>query len=276
MDFYVSIEGQKEGPFSIFKVAEMLETGRIDRDSLVWHQGAENWLPLRDVPALQGVAGKRPVNQPPEIPTGEKAEEIIAESRQREKTVASNTGPKNVRPFVRFWARMFDYTLISVIVMLFSDLVPPELEPGESTADFLARVIEQMQSPEGMAHARTQFFALIGWHLVEGMLIHLFGTTPGKFLFGIRVAAPDGTKLSPVKGIGRSYFVYVLGVGFYLFPFILIGMIFSFFRILSAGKCLWDQTMDIEVEYAKLSGVRIMLAISAFFVLIVLQSLKYT
>jgi hypothetical protein len=65
-----------------------------------------------------------------------------------------------------------------------------------------------------------------------------------------------------------------MGVGFYLFPFILIGMTFSFFRLMATGQSLWDQHLKLESSGGRLSGTRIILAIFAFFVLVMLQSLK--
>jgi len=182
----------------------------------------------------------------------------------------------NVRPFVRFWARMFDYTLVSMIVFWLSDIEIPQPIDGEPVSDFFARYVAEMQTPEALVLFRTQFFAMIGWHFLEGILLHVFGTTPGKALFGVKVRQLDGSRLQPLKSVGRSFYIYLLGVGFYQVPFILIGMVFSFFRLMSTGDCLWDQHLGTKVEYEKLGGIRTAMAIGAFFVLIMLQSLKFT
>ncbi len=133
-----------------------------------------------------------------------------------------------------------------------------------------------MQQPEAVLLARTQLIALIVWQLLEGILIHMFGTTPGKALLGIRVTQDNGSNIPIKRSIGRSFYVYVLGAGFYQFPFILIGGIFSFFRLNGTGKCLWDQHLETKVLTKPLSSGRIMLAIAAFFVLVMLQSIKFT
>ena len=53
MDFYLSLGGSKEGPFSIFKVGELLESGAATDDTLAWHRGLDEWKPIHDIPALE-------------------------------------------------------------------------------------------------------------------------------------------------------------------------------------------------------------------------------
>lgn len=277
MDYYLSIKGEKQGPYSIFKVSELIESEEASEDTLVWHIGLDGWKPLNEVPSLENLfehvksneeadSEEEPVVVPP-LPT--EIPDAPAKEGFADRALATQ-----VRPFVRFWARMFDYTLVSVIVFLISDVAMPQPIDGESARELFERYLAEMQKPEALVLARTQFFAMIGWHFLEGILLHVFGTTPGKALFGIKVRQMDGSRLQPLKSVGRSFYIYLLGVGFYQVPFILIGMIFSFFRLMSTGGCLWDQHLGAKVEYAKLGGVRIMLAIGAFFVLIMLQSLK--
>lgn len=274
MEFYVSIDGNKEGPYSLFKIGDMLEEGKITEDTLAWHRDLEEWKPIRDVEALKSVIPRK--EPPPEMPPLPEKQEREPSLPPGEVIAAEPVMIKEVRPFTRFWARMFDYLLVSVFVFLVSDVNLPQPEPSESAADFIARYIEEMQNPETRVFARTQVFALLGWHFLEGVLILLFGVTPGKALMGVRVVNDLPGKLSFLRSIARSYYVYVLGVGFYLFPFMLIGMVFGFFRLLSSGSSVWDTQLKIRVETKRLSAVRIMLAIGAFFALFLLQSLKIT
>lgn len=260
----------------MFKVGEMLERGEVDSDTLVWHRDLEDWLPISEVQALATIFDRHGSSEeePPPVPEqgegeGEKSKGPLLLSKKAPMKIA-----KDVRPFVRFWARMFDYTMVSVVVFLFSDISLPEPAVGESFADLFSRYLEEMQKPEALVLARTQLFAMIGWQLLEGVLIHLFATTPGKALFGIKVLAADGSRIPVMRSLGRSMYVYVLGAGFYQVPFSIIGMTFSFFRLLGSGKCLWDQHLDLRVETPPVGSVRIMLAIAAFIGLIMLQSLK--
>tara|TARA_R110000850_G_scaffold169388_12_gene294667 strand:+ start:715 stop:1551 length:837 start_codon:yes stop_codon:yes gene_type:complete len=278
MEFYLSIDGEKQGPFPLLKVGDMLEKSSITEETLAWHIDQDGWKPVSEIPALDCFVETAPGNAPdedgpPPLPevgnTGQPAPE--------QPTPATSLGQtREVRPFLRFWARMFDYTLISVTVLLFSDISLPQPGPDESFTELLARYLEQMQEGEGQLLVRTQFLAMIGWHFVEAVLIHLIATTPGKALFGIRVQSPDGSRIPIMRSLGRSFYIYLLGVGFYQFPFILIGMTFSFFRVMSTGRCLWDQHLDLKVETPRPSPLRIVLAIFGFFVLVMLQSLKFS
>ncbi len=281
MEFYLSIGGAKQGPYSIFKVGDLLESGEITPETLAWHRELPGWIPLRDVPALEAALGRdrdrKP--EPPPLPevspphaqelAGAPLPAVEAFMPSLERTELQS------RPFLRFWARMFDYMVVSVIVFQASDLSIPQQIPGEDFAELFTRYLAEMQKPEALVLARTLFFALIGWHLIEAVLIHLFATTPGKALFGLRVTTAAGGKVPMLPSLGRSFFVYVMGVGFYQFPFIVIGMVFSFFRMTSTGKCLWDQQLKLQVENPPLSVVRIVLAICAFFALFLLQSFKF-
>jgi len=299
MDFYLSLGGSKAGPFSIFKVGDLLERGEATPDTLAWHRDLDGWKPIREVASLEAVCERSLAAKPKET------KDADAEDRPAPPTLPDpprlplppepfpgaplpEVGPaaaqaieradaiEPVRPFVRFWARMFDYTLVSVMVFLLSDYVTPQPQAGEPIADFLTRYLEEMRKPEALALATTLFFALFAWHALEAMLIHLFGATPGKALFGIRVTNADGDRPPVILSLGRSFYVYVLGVGFYQAPFILIGMIFSFFRLITTGNCLWDQHLKTRVEHTPLGAVRIMLAIGAFFALLLLQSVKFS
>lgn len=287
MDFYLSVDGQKEGPVSQLKVGDWIKSGKVTAETLGWHRDLEGWKPLREIPALEiffdqkeePVAATPPAATSPEVsppplplPEAPPRQEAAAPVLVVE---ASKFQAGERHPFLRLFARLFDYTVVAVIVFLFSDVDFPQPAPGETFADLMARYMEQMQQPEAALLARTQLIALIVWQILEGILIHMFGTTPGKALFGIRVVRDDGTNLPVRRSLGRSFYVYVLGAGFYQFPFILIGGIFSFFRLKSTGKCLWDQQLETKVMTKPLSPGRIMLAIAAFFVLIMLQSVKF-
>lgn len=281
MEFYLSIGGAKQGPYSIFKVGDLLASGEITPETLAWHRELPGWIPVRDVPALEVIFGRDRDRKPeppplPEVSPPHAQELAGAPLPAIETSMPSldRTGLQS-RPFLRFWARMFDYMVVSVIVFQASDVSIPQQIPGENFAELFNRYLTEMQKPEALVLARTLFFALIGWHLIEAVLIHLFATTPGKALFGLRVTTTAGEKVPMLPSLGRSFFVYVMGVGFYQFPFIVIGMVFSFFRMTSTGKCLWDQQLKLHVDNPPLGVVRIVLAICAFFALFLLQSVKF-
>jgi len=296
MDFYLSIDGVRKGPYSIFKVGELLESGEVTAETLAWHRDLTEWAPLSEVPALEmlrerskarnpGENTPRTVPVPPPLPEPEPvnphAGEIGSAPLPPVQAVPAflpvpPADEARARPFIRFWARMFDYTAVSVLIFHLSDVEVPQPLPGEPFIEVFNRYMAEMQKPEALIFARTLFFALIGWHFIEAVLIHLFGTTPGKAIFGVKVKTEEGEPVPMKTALGRSFYVYVMGVGFYQFPLILIGMIFSYFRIQSTGNCLWDQHLKIRVENPPLGALRIGLAFCAFFALLLLQSVKFS
>lgn len=61
MEYYVLINGVKQGPFSM----EELRTKGLSRDSMIWKIGQSQWLPAYQVPELSELVSEIP----PEPPT---------------------------------------------------------------------------------------------------------------------------------------------------------------------------------------------------------------
>ncbi|MDF1815490.1 MAG: RDD family protein [Verrucomicrobiales bacterium] len=270
MEYYVALSGEKVGPLTQFKLVEMLRDGEVSADQKVWHRGMDGWLPISEVPSLKPVVkrlGDREDEKdadPPPLP-----DPVVSKKR-----VAVAT---EVRPLTRFWARYFDYTIVAVLVVIFSDFEMPPIDPELSIADLITRYEEIFRSGELRALAEMQFYALLMWHVIEGIMISVFGTTPGKALFGIHVVTGGGSKVPVLIGIYRSFLVYILGLGLFYFPLItFVTMALSFFRLLSHGICPWDQLLKLRVKHPPLSFGRILLAVAAFITLMTLQYLNFS
>lgn len=52
MEYFVVIEGRREGPLSTLQLRQRLREGEIRPESKVWRRGMANWLPLAEVDAL--------------------------------------------------------------------------------------------------------------------------------------------------------------------------------------------------------------------------------
>lgn len=295
MDFYLSIDGEKVGPVSIFRVSELLEAEEITAGTKGWHRDLDGWKPLREISALDTVIERHgstdtfdkgdetAEDQPPAVIH---AKEIIREQKEIDSTwqgppplpeVGDLNGVagvrREVRPFIRFWARMFDYTLVYTVMFLIAGVKIPRPEEGMTLMETIARSMEVAQSPEAIMFAKILIFALIGWHVLEAFLVNYFGTTPGKALFGIRIVTVAGERLGVAQSLTRSFFVYVFGMGLFLSVLPIIGMLFSFYWLMARGDCLWDQQMKLRVESCRLSFGRIMMAVCLFFGILLLQAL---
>lgn len=292
MQLYIAIDGEKKGPFSLYSVIEMLEDGQVPPESLGWYQGCEKWMALQEMPALdstiKGIKQSESITEPDDIPPApppQKAAEIAEntpdpEIQSEESSADPETAPprrkavlaQEVRPFTRFWARIFDYMLVYTVVWMIAG-VPI---PVETSSLELIRNPEQFFEPEEILRLTiVAIGAFTIWHAIEAILIHTIGTTPGKALFSIRVRRFDGGRPKLTKTLLRSYYVWLAGFGLGIFPFNLIGMAFSFFRLLSTGTALWDKQLRLYVQHAPIGPARILLAVAAFALLMMLQQFVF-
>ena len=86
---------------------------------------------------------------------------------------------------------------------------------------------------------------------VEAGLISLFGATPAKWLFGIRVVHPDGSLLTFPEALSRSFLVFVQGLGFCI-PFIAaFTQLFAYWRLTKTGTTRWDVATNAVVHHEK-------------------------
>ena len=103
------------------------------------------------------------------------------------------------------------------------------------------------------------------WVPVEALLLSLFGATPAKWLFGIRVTHPSGEFLSFSEALNRSFLVFVQGVGFGI-PFVaLFTQLFAYRRLTKTGSTLWDTSVNAVVLHRKWGVLRGLVCTTAVF-----------
>ena len=112
---------------------------------------------------------------------------------------------------------------------------------------------------------------LVPWFIVESILIHRFGTTPGKWLLGLRVTNTNGTPLSLTAATLRSFRVLVGGIGFGWSLLALFCQVFSLVTARRLGNPLWDHAGGHRVHAAPLVAWRMISVVVIFFVAIQLQ-----
>lgn len=115
-----------------------------------------------------------------------------------EKPLASDVIPPVRAPWRRFFARLLDFWLYSLLADAFL-LIVCHLNPARQGSGFGVLSI---------------ILALLGMLFLEPLLLHLWGTTPGKWLTGLSVAADDGDRrLSYGDGLARTVGVLRYGLG---------------------------------------------------------------
>ncbi len=250
MDYFISKGGDQRGPYPAYVLKGMVEGGEVSPDDLVWFRGAEGWKPLREVESLEWIV------PPDDGPDGVRSEvdEPVADSPDPVATPPPlPPAPGTPIPFStsrawrRFFARAFDlYVFQSIIFGIAIKL----------------SLIEPIQTilVENMIIA---LLPALGWAMVEASLLSVFGTTPGKALFRIRIASKDDTtqKLKTGQALKRSLLVAFFGCGLRMPIIGVIALAVSFLRLKLRGNSIWDEAAGTALQFGKLPVSRIFMIV---------------
>ena len=134
--------------------------------------------------------------------------------------------PKPFHPWRRFFARYLDFQLLYVLIR------------------FLLIVVLRIR-PFTFPNAILVYICTILMIPLEAMFIHLFGTTPGKWVMGIRVESIDGGRHDFITALRRAYWVYHRGCGWYL-PLWELWRNYRSYKAYQNGETLdWDVESEI-------------------------------
>jgi uncharacterized RDD family membrane protein YckC len=162
-------------------------------------------------------------------------------------------------PWLRYWGRMTDFTIYFLLVGVVIDLI---CSVAKECGAFQGPIGEICIEP--ITERLLTIPAMIVWWLFEAFLISRFSTTFGKWLFGIRVTEPDGTKLSYKRALVRTFNMWCFGLGC-LIPFATVCyQASSLFAIKRDGVAKWDRrdnTISSCIRHSKFRRV-----ITLFFV----------
>jgi len=287
------------GPVSEEELWELLNSGEITKDSLVWKEPMEKWLPFSEVPELRIPPRPKPPPipetpkisadvdssfQPPQAPEPEKeekeetyehVEKVVFKSPDYEpgETTTMDTVDEEVsqqRPWVRFFARMTDYYIFSMLFSLLISIMFPDF------MEQMSQMLIQQTSPEnseGTGYQSILFILLFRvvitfvWVFLEAYSISRFGTTFGKNLLGTRVLDKNGELLPYDRALKRSYGVWLkgMGAGFALVSW--LTMIFGYQMLKKDGFNSWDKDADSKVVHTYFSTTRLIIILGFFFII---------
>jgi uncharacterized RDD family membrane protein YckC len=135
--------------------------------------------------------------------------------------------PDRPYPCVRFFARWFDLTLYTLFLFALLKFT------GQ---DILAAWFSSFR-----------YFCFLPYVILEALFLHLYKTTPGKFLLGIRVVTPEEEPLPLGVSLTRSLRVYIVGMG------LLIGIL----PVICHALCLWYSLKNNEAPWDTISGMKV-------------------
>jgi hypothetical protein len=169
--------------------------------------------------------------------------------------------PDEIRPWLRFWARHFDYIFFVSIVSIILFLITPRL-----ANKLFSNKNERMFA----------LFLIFLWTFMEAALISKWGTTIGKWLLSISVRDQQDNKLDYNRSFGRAIKVYWRGIGIGFPIAALITQIIAYNKLTEKGITTWDSDDSLIVHHEKLSPIKIFIMVliySLFLLLIILGEL---
>lgn len=127
-------------------------------------------------------------------------------------------------PWRRFLARSLDLLICSTIYELITGAI---LRTNLLDRSFLMSMVDIYMS-----------FGIL--FLLEPLLLSRFGTTPGKWIFGISLRRKDGSKLSYGEGFSRLCHVFWRGFGLQIPIYNLVRLYKSYTLCSEEGEMPWD------------------------------------
>lgn len=224
MQIYITRDGTQEGPFSFEQVRARVTDGSLTPTDLAWYEGCAEWIPLSRIPGVFATT-PRSLGKPVTVTPGQ--------------SVASVS---QVRPWVRYSARLIDISLFGFCLSLILGLVAPSLFKSINFVLF--------------SMVPTTFL----WCFIEAFFLSKWGATPGKALLRVSVRNLDGSLLNYGSALLRSFDVWVRGLGFHLPLVVLLTLIAGQKRLTKNGITLWDQSRNLRVIHEKIGVVRAIVA----------------
>lgn len=240
-------EGDKSvGPISLADLRSVLSLISDASRVLVWRNGFTGWMTAGEVPELAPY-----VIKPPPLPVASRGTfrvTPVAPTLARPPDgaeLAVRNKPAGLHPWRRFFARMIDlYIFVLLFFFVLGILFPELFEPSKSQA-----------TSRGNDYLYT-LPAVAAYTIFETICLNLFGSTFGKFLYGIRLTTKEGDQLTFTLALKRSLAVWVRGLGFSI-PIVTLITLIVAYRTLSKDKeTSWDRDFNCVIVHREWSILR--------------------
>ena len=210
----------------------------LDSDELVELYGRKGELADEAVLALDAVFSERGIN----VEILSRFSEAQSEPAAHDPTDQSATTVKQVRPWVRFWARGFDmfifYSTFSIVCLVIGVRIQIP------TSYVIGMILSAM------------------WVAVEPFFLSQLGATPGKLLLQTRVTHQDGTLLSYGEAFKRSVRVWIFGEALYIPVVHLIALANAYGKLSRTGITAWDKNGRFLVRHSPIGAARVIVIVT--------------
>lgn len=228
--------------------------GRIHADTLMWTAGMEAWQPYARCSLAQSTppspADATVTLAPQQGPHDEghtpatrnfDATDFLATISRPQLAVPADApvlhvyadGWQDIRahPWRRCFARSFDTLALGLLLWFSIGIVVGTVSPPLYSA-----LVAPVSSKALLSGILTSLFLMP----MLAIWIGLCGTTPGKWLFGIRVLRADGYTLGFADALRREGRVFVFGMGLCVPLISMMTQLFALVKLINAGKTSWD------------------------------------
>lgn len=167
--------------------------------------------------------------------TAETADVTIAFERERDN-----------QAWARWLGRLMDRLLMVPLIFAVFLVLGGLVQIGRLPPEFVAFADDPIQ-----ATIAEIVVALVLWTLWEPLFLSNTGTTPGKWIMGVRVRRPDGRNIGLFTAFRRFIWVYFAGLGLGIPLVSLICMLVARAKLVGDGVTGWDRGLGIEVTHTK-------------------------
>lgn len=282
--FFVNAQGQQDGPHTREELLARWRAGGVRASSLVWAPGMGTWARFEEVfrellpPAQPAVAS------PPPAPTEHRPPERPAQAAVTPKDIAtpaalqqpqapavptavalhsSSLVSPGTHPWRRYFAKQLDLLTFAVtgtaLLMFALELANPYAAWRFSEA--LDNVVI------------ASLLGVFSWVLGEWLCLAMFGSTPGRALYGIKLTRIDGAPLGGEKAFARACIVALKGLGLGIPIVALVTALVGYQNLEKDGRTTWDASLETRVTHIVWSPARTFGVISTTIVVMVIAAI---
>ncbi len=270
-------DGTTSGPMTRDEVVRAAGRGDFGSDALAWHVDLGEWLPLsrillrfgratQEAPSATQMAKaqrREDRSKQRELPPSQRTDALpktTADERKRRVATPPRPQPpalpgargnaRNERPRAAAAAEESGRKLLQLGKRLLARYVDV-MSLGLGAAAAWWASTEGAKGPEALATPQfwiLLWMACVAYFVTESVLVGVFGTTPGKYLLGLRLRDERGQAPGIPRALRRSFSVLGRGLGFGL-PFIApFAILIAGAQTLNKGSAPWDEGLVIEDE----------------------------
>ncbi|MDP0490353.1 MAG: RDD family protein [Verrucomicrobiota bacterium JB023] len=207
MEVWLIENGEKTGPYPDYEVRSRIRRGELKPETKAWFTGMDAWQPLGEIELYQD-----------DFATEQEEAEVVETA---EAAPVPPPIPQAGHLWRRFAARWFDWTVFQTIVIVALLLAGVNLVPlFQSGSVILVTILPAI--------------------LVEAILLAQWGTTPGKWLTGLKLRNRHDDKLTAGAAILRTIRVWLMGMGLGTFLLLIPLHLLSAWLLVKKNLVLWD------------------------------------